>query len=149
MGEILYRGWYQVAFEGELREKLTATKIGALPLVLVRDFNGVRAFDAICPHRGAHLAYGGKLDRNVIICPFHGRRISLDQDSECRFKIRGYRTLAIGGLSFVLLDERHENGFSALLERLNETHFFVQGFTVTALAPAELVIENGFDRLHF
>jgi 3-ketosteroid 9alpha-monooxygenase subunit A len=149
MRENLYHGWHQVAFERELQEKLTATKIGNLSLILVRDAQGVRAFDAACPHRGAHLAYGGKLEQDEIVCPFHGRRIGLGHDSTCQFKIRGYRTLDIGGLIFVLLDERHENGFSALLERLNKTHFFVQGFKLLASAPAEMVIENGFDHLHF
>ena len=32
--------------------------------------------DAYCPHLGAHLAYGGKVDGECIDCPFHGWRFN-------------------------------------------------------------------------
>jgi 3-ketosteroid 9alpha-monooxygenase subunit A len=145
----MHRGWYQVAFERELRGKLTPAVIGDLQLVLVRMDSGIKAFDAACPHRGAHLAYGGKLDGEVITCPFHGNRIGLSPSAPCSLKARGYRTLEAGGLVFVLLSDRHENGFTDFMAGLQPNHFFVQGFTLTANAPAELVVENGFDRCHF
>jgi len=34
----------------------------------------VRIVDAYCPHLGAHLAYGGRVDGDAIVCPFHGWR---------------------------------------------------------------------------
>lgn len=144
-----FRGWYQVGFERELTEKLTPVTIGRLPLMLVRTQGGFQAFDAICPHRGAHLAYGGQLEGDAIRCPFHGHRIGLGEHCDGEFKVRGYRTLSVGGLVFVLISDRHENGFSRLMEQLNQTHFFVQGFTLRANTPAEMVVENGFDRAHF
>lgn len=144
-----FRGWYQVAFERELTEKLTPVTVGRLPLVLVRTQDGYQAYDAICPHRGAHLAYGGQLDGDAVRCPFHGHRIGLGEDCGGEYRVRGYRTLSVGGLVFVLLDERHENGFTRLMDGLNETYFFVQGFTLKANTPAEMVVENGFDRAHF
>jgi nitrite reductase/ring-hydroxylating ferredoxin subunit len=33
---------------------------------------GLHVFDAYCPHQGAHLGYGGKLDDDCLRCPFHG-----------------------------------------------------------------------------
>jgi phenylpropionate dioxygenase-like ring-hydroxylating dioxygenase large terminal subunit len=147
----MYRGWYKVAFERELGGDITAAKIGDLPLILVRTRDGVRAFDAACPHRGAHLAHGGKLDGNVIVCPFHGNRVRLgeEEDAGCGFRLQGYRTLAVGGLVFVLLDERRDNGFGALLQALDADHFFVQGFAIDIRTPPEMVVENGFDGAHF
>ena len=86
---------------------------------------------------------------DAIRCPFHGHRIGLGEECEGEFKVRGYRTVSVGGLVFALLSERHENGFSQLMEQLSATHFFVQGFTMQAKTPAEMVVENGFDRGHF
>jgi len=149
MCKTLHRGWYQIGFERELRETLTPITIGSLPLVLVRTRDGFETFDAACPHRGAHLAYGGRLHEDVIVCPFHGHHIGLGESSNCAYKVRGYQTLTVGGLVLVLLDDRHENGFRTLMEDLNRTHFFVQGFSLNANAPAELVVENGFDPAHF
>ncbi len=145
----MYYGWYQLAFVRELTAPVTATCIGDMPLMLVRDSKGICAFDPVCPHRGANLAFGGKLEGNVIICPFHGHRIGLSSVSQESFKVRSYRTITVGGLVFVLLAERHDNGFGAWLDHLNESHLFTPGFTITAPVPAELVIENGFDRAHF
>jgi len=145
----VFYGWYQVAFERELREILTPIAIGDLPLAVVREQNRVLAVDAICPHRGANLAYGGRVDGDDIVCPFHGHRIAIGDDADCRYRVHNYRTLSVGGLVFVLLDERHDNGFGKLLEDLDRTHFFTPGFTMVAKAPAELVVENGFDRAHF
>src|SRR4051794_27985129 len=99
----VFYGWHQVAFERELRETLTPVSIGNVPLVLVRGPNGIQAVDAICPHRGAHLAYGGRVDADTIICPFHGHRIGLGAASECHYQVRTYQTLSISGLVFVLL----------------------------------------------
>jgi 3-ketosteroid 9alpha-monooxygenase subunit A len=144
-----YYGWHQVAFERELRDTLTPITVGNLQLALVREQNRIRAVDAICPHRGAHLAYGGQVDGDSIICPFHGHRIGLGETPDCHFRVRSYRTLSISGLLFVLFSEHLDNGFGAFIEDLNETHFFVQGFTLIAKTPAELVVENGFDHRHF
>jgi len=149
MATRLFRGWYQVGFERELTERVTPITVGGLHLMLVRDGEGFQAYDAICPHRGANLAYGGQLEGNAIRCPFHGHRVGLGEACDGPFQVRGYRTLSVGGLVFVLLSEAHENGLTQFLECTNETYFFVQGFAIKANTPAEMVVENGFDRAHF
>jgi 3-ketosteroid 9alpha-monooxygenase subunit A len=149
MHSYFFRGWYQVGFERELTERLTPITVAKLPLVVVRDGEEFQIYDAICPHRGANLAYGGQLEGDAIRCPFHGHRIGLGEQCDGQFKVRGYRTLAVGGLVFVLFNERYENGFTGLMEQMGKTHFFVQGFTLKANTPAEMVVENGFDRAHF
>jgi phenylpropionate dioxygenase-like ring-hydroxylating dioxygenase large terminal subunit len=145
----MYGGWYQLAFERELQVPVTPGRIGALPLILVRGPAGLRAFDAVCPHRGAHLGFGGQIDGDAIICPFHGRRIGLGDTSACSLQVREYPTLALGGLVFALLGEGHDHGFRETLTAIDRSHFFVQGFTVTARTRPEIVIENGFDPSHF
>jgi nitrite reductase/ring-hydroxylating ferredoxin subunit len=143
------RGWQQVAFTRELEADLTPADVGGLPLVLVRRGGTVTAYDAVCPHRGANLAYGGRLDRDVIVCPFHGRRIGLGADCGKRYRVRAYRTLELGGCVFVLMSDEHENGFTEFLERLVPTHVFAPGFTLQAPIDPEYVIENAFDTDHF
>lgn len=145
----MIHGWIQVAFERELSGELAEAWVGDRKLLLARTQAGLRAFDAYCPHRGADLSRGGKLSGDVIVCPFHGRRIGLTRSGEDGFCLRGYRTLAVGGLVFVLLSDAHDHGFSSLLEELNRTHFFVPGFTLSIRTAPEYVIENAFDRRHF
>ena len=142
-------GWFQVGFERDVTQDLTASLIGTQRLVLVRTAKGIRAFDADCPHRGAHLAYGGKLDDHVIICPFHGYRVGLATESQHGFRIREYPVFTIGGLIFVRLSDSHENGFMDYMEGLATNHCFVPGFEMPVKATASLVIENGFDNRHF
>jgi nitrite reductase/ring-hydroxylating ferredoxin subunit len=145
----MYRGWNQIAFESELEDQLTPAAVADLPLALARTPEGIRVFDAICPHRGANLAYGGRLDGEVVVCPWHGRRIKLGADGDGVFCVREYRTLEAGGLIFVLLSERNENGFASFMEGLRETHVFIPGFIIDARTAPELVIENAFDQTHF
>jgi hypothetical protein len=144
-----YRGWCQVAFERELSPALTPAAVGATRLVLARTPSGVRVFDATCPHRGADLGYGGRLEGAAIVCPFHGHRVGLGERSDDGFCAREHRVLAVSGLVFVLLDEAPEHGLPAHLRDLDRDHYFVPGFTLPVQAPADLVIENGFDNAHF
>lgn len=145
----MYTGWHQLAFERELSSDITATSVGRVPLILVKTPNGFRTFDAVCPHRGAHLAFGGRLEGEAIVCPFHGRPIGLGQCSREDYRVREYRTLAVSGLIFVLMSERHENGFGDFMRGLDESHYFVPGFTLHTRALPEVVMENAFDSRHF
>jgi ribosomal protein S12 methylthiotransferase accessory factor len=58
-------GWFQVAFERELSRDVTALEIEK-PLIAVRTASAIRVFAAVCPHRGAHLGHGGRLDQDAI-----------------------------------------------------------------------------------
>lgn len=69
-------GWFQVA-------RLTDIEPGAVKplryfgrdLVLFRETSGaVRLLDAHCPHLGAHLGHGGRVEGDEIVCPFHAWR---------------------------------------------------------------------------
>ena len=142
------RGWCQVAYEHELNAQLTPVAVGSAPLVLARMSEGIRAFDAACPHRGAHLGYGGRLDGEAIVCPFHGKRIGL---GECagRYRVREYPVLGYGGMVFVQLGSGPDNGFGAFLDDLAASHLFLPGVSRSVAVRAELVVENAFDVTHF
>jgi phenylpropionate dioxygenase-like ring-hydroxylating dioxygenase large terminal subunit len=70
-------GWFQVAYSDEL------PKAGVKPLqyfgrelVLFRSEDGAaHVLDAYCPHLGAHLGVGGKVQGSALECPFHHWRI--------------------------------------------------------------------------
>jgi phenylpropionate dioxygenase-like ring-hydroxylating dioxygenase large terminal subunit len=142
-------GWYLVAFESQLTGDITPIDVGATPIILVADGDRIRCFDATCPHQGANLGYGGRLDGRGIVCPFHGKRITLGSQVGIEYCVREYATLGYGGMVFVLLTEQHENGLHDLLQQLVVDHIFMP-FNCTLLSAAgELVIENAFDASHF
>jgi len=145
----MYRGWAQAAFFRERDGDLAPAEVGALPLILVRREGAVRAYHATCPHRGAHLGYGGRLEQGAVVCPFHGRRIRLGLDERDPYCVEGYRTLDAGGSVYVLLDERYDHGFGAFMSRVAETHYLIPGFEIEARIAPEYVIENVFDVDHF
>jgi 3-ketosteroid 9alpha-monooxygenase subunit A len=66
-------GWFQVAYADELAagQVLPLSYFGR-ELVAFRTADGkVSVLDAHCPHLGAHLGYGGKVEGDSIVCPFH------------------------------------------------------------------------------
>lgn len=51
--------------------------------VMFRDFDGMPGIlDAYCPHLGAHLAIGGRVDGKLLRCPFHAW--GFDAEGYCR-----------------------------------------------------------------
>lgn len=72
------KGWYLVCWSQDLKPG------GVMPLryfgrdyVLFRGENGeATLLSAHCPHLGAHLGYGGRVEGNEIICPFHAWRFA-------------------------------------------------------------------------
>jgi 3-ketosteroid 9alpha-monooxygenase subunit A len=66
-------GWFRVAYSHEVKagDVQPLERLGR-DLVLFRDEAGAaRVFDAFCPHLGAHLGYGGRVEGEGIRCPFH------------------------------------------------------------------------------
>jgi nitrite reductase/ring-hydroxylating ferredoxin subunit len=143
------RGWFQLAFETELGGVITPLRFAGHELLAVRDDRGVRVFDAVCPHRGAHLGYGGRLVDEAIRCPFHSYRIGLGQTSEDGFCVKEYPALLACGGVFARLSETPAPDFPAALAVMARGHRAIPGFTMTASTSVEVVIENGFDSAHF
>lgn len=69
-------GWWQVMWSDELVPgAVVPLRYFGVDLVAFRTEDGrVSVFDAYCPHMGAHLGYGGRVDADELVCPFHGWR---------------------------------------------------------------------------
>jgi nitrite reductase/ring-hydroxylating ferredoxin subunit len=69
-------GWFIVARADEIAPgEVLPTYCFGRDLVLFRTASGTpRLMDAHCPHLGAHLGVGGRVDGETIQCPFHGWR---------------------------------------------------------------------------
>lgn len=67
------RGWFVIQFSDELAQgDVKPIRYFGKDMVLFRTESGVATIlDAFCPHLGAHLGYGGKVEGEAIRCPFH------------------------------------------------------------------------------
>lgn len=66
-------GWFQVAWSNELEPGgVKPLRYFDRDLVLFRTEAGqVHVLDAHCPHLGAHLGHGGRVEGDKVVCPFH------------------------------------------------------------------------------
>ena len=66
-------GWFQVAFSDEIKSgDVKPLKYFGKDLVIFRTEGGdIAVLDAFCPHLGAHLGHGGKIEGDGVVCPFH------------------------------------------------------------------------------
>ena len=71
-------GWFVVAWSAELPPGAVAKQnFFDRELVLFRGETGeAHVLGAYCPHLGAHLGVGGKVEGDSLRCPFHGWRFS-------------------------------------------------------------------------
>jgi phenylpropionate dioxygenase-like ring-hydroxylating dioxygenase large terminal subunit len=69
-------GWYALCQSSELAAgEVRPLHYFGRELVAFRGMDGAaRVFDAHCPHLGAHLGWGGRVEGDGIRCPFHGWR---------------------------------------------------------------------------
>jgi nitrite reductase/ring-hydroxylating ferredoxin subunit len=77
-------GWFVVAESAAIAPgEVRALYYFGRDLVLYRTESGAaRMMDAHCPHLGAHLAVGGRVEQDCIRCPFHGWKFD-GQSGEC------------------------------------------------------------------
>lgn len=77
-------GWFVVAESAEIAPgDVRALRYFGRDLVLYRADDGTpRVMDAHCPHLGAHLAVGGRVEGGCLRCPFHGWRFD-GRSGEC------------------------------------------------------------------
>ncbi len=145
----VHAGWYLLCFASEIGYDLTPLSIGNRRLMAVRERNQIRVFDATCPHRGAHLACGGRLAGGAVICPFHGKRIALGGPG--RLAVAEHEVLRAGDAVFVRLsaDPAYDRGFRQVISDLAQDCCVIGFMRDHVPVPPELVLENAFDVEHF
>jgi phenylpropionate dioxygenase-like ring-hydroxylating dioxygenase large terminal subunit len=160
-------GWYCIGFSNELQAgEVKALKYFDKDLVLFRTESGQSALlDAYCPHLGAHLGIGGKVDGDSIACPFHGWQFNAAGEctavpyaSQIPPKIQGKETIQpfpVQEQSGVIWAWYHPEGVEPLFE-LEEVPEF-QSDEWTDMEVRDWAIntiiqetgENGVDKAHF
>jgi 3-ketosteroid 9alpha-monooxygenase subunit A len=73
-------GWFRAAWSRELvAGEVKPLAIFGVELVLFRDAEGRPGIlDAFCPHLGAHLGHGGRVEGDGLRCPFHAWKWARD-----------------------------------------------------------------------
>jgi nitrite reductase/ring-hydroxylating ferredoxin subunit len=106
-------GWYQFALSANIKkDKVSTFNYFDTSFVCYRSSdNRVNIFDAYCPHMGAHLGIGGKIENDLLICPFHGWKYSSAGDCVqipyCshipkRARLRGYPVKELNSFIYIL-----------------------------------------------
>ncbi len=153
-GSGLHGGWYLLALAEELTGEITPVELGGRALIVIRDGERLRVFDARCPHRGAHLGYGGRLAPGragaCVICPFHGKRIGLGSGA-ARLSVTEHRSILAGDALFVRLDAdpANDRGFEQAIKEICAEKQIVGALVRPIRVPPAYVIENAFDFSHF
>jgi phenylpropionate dioxygenase-like ring-hydroxylating dioxygenase large terminal subunit len=103
-------GWFMACYERELDgEGVVRERLVGRDLVVWRGADGApHVFDAYCPHLGAHLGVGGRVDDDgCLVCPFHewafdgaGRNVRIPYASKPNRKarVRSFPTVVRNGL---------------------------------------------------
>jgi phenylpropionate dioxygenase-like ring-hydroxylating dioxygenase large terminal subunit len=157
-------GWFAAGRLDELPdEPVTTVRYHDKDLVVWRDDAGAepafRVFDAYCPHLGAHLGVGGRVEDGCLVCPFHEWSFGPDGTNAAipyadrpnrKARVRSYPTAVRNGL---LLFWHHpdpavEPGWD-VPQALTDEHVEVGRFTWTVATAWQEVAENSVDMAHF
>ncbi|MBN6732894.1 Rieske 2Fe-2S domain-containing protein [Burkholderia multivorans] len=76
-------GWFALCASDEIRRgAVVATRVMGRDVVAYRTQSGeARVCDPYCPHLGAHLGHGGRVDGEELVCPFHA--FAYDKQGAC------------------------------------------------------------------
>jgi phenylpropionate dioxygenase-like ring-hydroxylating dioxygenase large terminal subunit len=120
---------------------------------------GWRVFDAYCPHLGAHLGVGGRVDDGCLVCPFHEWSFHPDGTNAAipyadrpnrKARVRSYPTAVRNGL---VLFWHHPDPDVAprwdVPQALTDDFVEVGRYTWTVRTAWQEVAENSVDMAHF
>jgi choline monooxygenase len=77
---IFHRTWQYVGHTGQLAGvgDFFTTRLGDMPVVVVRDGEAIRAFANVCRHRGSEVVLDCSGNRRTLQCHYHGWTYNLD-----------------------------------------------------------------------
>ena len=156
-------GWFKVAMPDEVPADTVVTRrYFGTDVVLWRDEQGhVVCQEAYCPHLGAHLGFGGRVEGSCIRCPFHGWAYSAAGDNvEVPYagrvnrsaRLRSYPTREHGGIVFAWYHPTGSGPLWSLMEieeHGDPEYGPYQTFDFTIKTCLQEMGENGFDHAHF
>lgn len=159
-------GWFAVGRVDELPDEPVATvRYHDKDLVVWRDGEAgdggprYNVFDAYCPHLGAHLGVGGRVEDGCLVCPFHEWTFDPDGTNAAipyadrpnrKARVRSYPTIVRNGL---LLFWHHPDPDVApeweVPQALTDANVEVGRYTWTVRSAWQEVSENSVDMAHF
>ena len=158
------QGWFPVAWSDEIDAgAVVPLRYFGLDLALYRSETGTpHLFDAFCPHLGAHLGHGGRVEGDALRCPFHSWRFRPDGTcDEVPYAKRvppGARVESrpVRDRSGMIWAWYHADGAAPTWEPPRVVEFGAEGWTATwtryewsvRTHPQE-VVENSVDWPHF
>src|SRR5580658_9345904 len=110
-------GWFCLGAASDFaRGTVTTRRLGGREIVVFRTDDGrLAALDAHCPHLGAHMGKGGRVEGDTIRCPFHG--FGFDSSGTCtktayrtkpprNARARAYPVLVLHGIALAYFHPR-------------------------------------------
>ena len=160
-------GWFAMCYSDELAiGEVKPLSYFERELVIWRgEDGGAHVLDAYCPHLGAHMAYGGKVDGNHLQCPFHGWRwdgegaavkIPYSKSIPPAMKRpsceRAYPTRELNGFVWAWYhpDNEEPNYELATFEEVGHADWTeYEKHEWIVYGPMQTIAENGADSVHF
>lgn len=157
-------GWFFMSYTHDLAiGDVKPAQFFGQHLVVWRDEEGTaHVNDAFCPHLGAHMGHGGRVDKCEIACPFHGWRFDADgkntlipysERTNTRDRLRPYPVAERNGIVFAWY---HPDGDAPMWEvpevpEFADSENFIPMITrhFDIEAPWQEIAENGVDAAHF
>lgn len=152
-------GWFCIGFADEVRPGSVITRrFVDQDVVLYRTRTGLlRAIDPYCPHLGAHLGVGGRVEGEDLICPFHG--FAFGPDGACvrsgygkrppKAQVRHLEIREANDIIFVWYDEEGSGPtWEVPIADLQEYSSLVYIAAELPTHPQEIA-ENSVDQGHF
>lgn len=109
-------GWFALCLSSKLKPcRLINVPFMGEELLVYRTQSGqVHVIEPYCPHLGAHLGHGGKVDGENLVCPFHG--LSFGPEGACigapygrkppRARLNNWHACERGGVVLVWRDSK-------------------------------------------
>lgn len=155
--------WIQIGWSHEIpKGKVHSLRCLGRELVAFRGENGhVGVLDAYCPHLGAHLGVGGRVEGNTVRCPFHGwcfdgkgtcTHIPYADRVPSRARIGAYDVREVNGQLFIWHDAEGREPWFDIPEvpEFNSSEWTRPRYHETTIRTRwREIVENAVDRGHF
>lgn len=162
--------WYQIGWSGEFTVGSTVPlRYFNTDLVCYRGESGeLHVSDAFCPHFGAHLGHGGKVEGDCIRCPFHGWKwgpdgqnveIPYSRPDKMNLRLRKWNVAEVDGLALLWYGAEGEPPSRPAPSFIPEPLTYADDFYdiwpgcadvwTNLRFPAQVVAENSGDAAHF